>query len=128
MTTEQAPPRAVPRNEVALAELFARLSREMGALETESLRVESVLAGFLDGQRPDGDRAAQESASIQTLDRLVQTLSELRCFLDHLAGTAPAISLDLHNATSGIRLGRLSDMLAGRETDVPAADGAVDFF
>ncbi|MHA6323954.1 hypothetical protein [Roseivivax sp. CAU 1753] len=110
---------------VALSQLLRRLASEMAQLEEQSLSVEHCMTALIN--RTEGQD--EVSASLQNLDRLVQTLAELQGFLNRVADTVPeGVLVDLDAAASAVKLRKLSSNLMGRRHDDVPNDGTVDMF
>ncbi len=112
---------------VGLPDLLRRLAAEMGALAAQSQSIEDGLAALLP-QMGEVDHSAG-LADLQNLDRVIQTLDELRGFLDRAADVAPeGAMLDLSGAAGAVRLGALAAALQGGPAPPQAGDGAVELF
>lgn len=115
--------------QVALDAVLRRLAGEMGALHAQTLEIEAWCLGPAPGPGPPQGRDATAAPSLQTLDRLVQTITDLQGVLDRLAETAPTgVTVDLETALSEVRLGQLARRLSGQpEPEGPEA-GRVELF
>ena len=134
VSSDRARPDAAPRavSPIALHQLFRRLAGEMAALEAQSLSVEHCMTALLDGQSAAEKGAFSGHPSLQSLDRVVQTLAELQAFLIHAAEAVPDdLDLDLGEAAQRVKLRQLAVALTGTPPcpqQAPPEDGIVELF
>ncbi|WP_102109295.1 hypothetical protein [Oceaniglobus roseus] len=95
-----------------LSEVLNRLGRELARVEDMGLRLEDSVAELVSGT------ADAAPSSLQTLDLMVQTCRDLKCFALHMAETMPRCGApELEESLRVVRLARVRQALSGHFAD-----------
>ena len=106
---------------VLLPSVIKRLEGELGRVENIGRNIEKTFGDFFS---EDGDRRVNSRLALQDIDLLVQTLADLRIFLNHLSSSKMEKDMvNIEAALSFTKLDKVKTALAGIEIEQKDNEG-----